>query len=671
MFGSNIVRVTGVNMALYQDRGVERADLARPRVRRYTRRVWVDGGLHHRLDGTVSLATPLRERPHAVDRGWLSDGDRRGAGPEETGRPARGIAEWAEMSGGRLLILGEPGAGKSTQLLHLAEALLDSEDPEDTARCPVVLLLSTWQPRTGSFDQWLVAELREHYQVSAALTERWLHDGTLTLLLDGLDEVPEEGRSQCLETLNTFLRDPAYADVRVALTCRSTEYDRLPTRLALDGAVSLAPVEVAEAQRAFRAAGEALAPLLRLTERNAEVAAVFRTPLMVVLAVLAYRDGTTSLPLPDGDAAQVRQEILRLYVVSMLYRHRVLARAEPGSPAIGQRGFSPSETYRYLAYLARLMTRRGSRLRTLLYVDELTPEWLPRKGEERYLPQGRPTGWFGRFTGRVGLDHASTGSMGGVLATCFFAVFVAPLSVYAWGPLPGLLSAVPLSLAVGLLVFTLFGVTRMKPFGREVTFFLDDEGNVPRAATRWTWVAARAGRWVVPAATGAATCGAVIGVSTTAVAGLVVALTILVGGLLGLGLVPDYRREPDYPGEALSVSGRVLRTLLLAAVALGGAESAAYALVGWPWQACLAAVPMSTCLFMITGPGRAWLRTRALAFGGSRSGLLPSRLGPFLEHATERALLRRAGGGYAYAHDALQEFFERADPRTVPEEPSR
>ncbi|MFD4724779.1 NACHT domain-containing protein, partial [Streptomyces seoulensis] len=494
MFGSNIVRVTGVNMALYQDRGAERADHARQRVRRYTRRVWVDGGLHHRLDGTVSLATPLRERPYAVDRGWLSDGGRRGAGPEETGHPPRGIAEWAGESGGRLLILGEPGAGKSTQLLHLAEALLGSQEPEDTARCPVVLLLSTWQPSTGSFDRWLVAELREHYQVDPALTDRWLRDGTLTLLLDGLDEVPEEGRSLCLEALNAFLRDPSYADVRVALTCRSAEYDRLPARLALDGGVSLAPVEVAEAQRAFRAAGPALAPLLLLTERNAEVAAVFRTPLMVVLAVLAYRDDTTSLPLPDGDAAQVRQEILRLYVVSMLYRHRVLARAEEGSSAIGERGFSPSETYWYLAYLARLMTRRGSRLRTLLYVDELTPEWLPRKGEESYLPQGRPTGWFGRFTGRVGLDHASTGSTGGVLATGFFAVFVTPLSIYAWGPMAGLLSAALLSPAVGLLVFTLFGVTRMKPFGREVSFFLDDEGSVPRAATRWTWVAARAAR---------------------------------------------------------------------------------------------------------------------------------------------------------------------------------
>ncbi|MEU4107999.1 NACHT domain-containing protein [Streptomyces sp. NPDC027717] len=657
-------------MALYQDRGAENEDLARQRVRRYTRRVWVDGGLHHRLDGTVSLATPLRERPNAVDRGWLSDAGRRGAGPEAAARPPRGVAEWAEEYGGRLLILGEPGAGKSTQLLHLAEDLLDSEEPEDRARCPVVLLLSTWQPQTGSFDRWLVAELREHYQIAATLTDRWLRDGTLTVLLDGLDEVPEEGRARCLEALNTFLRDADFADVRIAVTCRSTEYDHLPARLALEGAVSLAPVEVAEAQRAFRAAGAALDPLRRQTERNAEVAAVFRTPLMVVLAVLAYRDRATALPLPTGDAAQVRKEILRLYVVSMLYRHRVLARAEPGSSAIGERGFSPSETYCYLAHLARLMTRRGSRLRTLLYVDELTPEWLPRIGEESYLPQGRPTGWFGRFTARVGLDHASTGSTGGVLATCFFAVFVAPLSVYAWGLLPGLLSAVPLSLAVGLLVFTLFGVTRMQPFGRDVVFFLDDEASVPRAATRWTWVAARAARWVLPAAMGAGACGLVVGVSTTAVSGLVVALTILVGGLLGLGLVPDYRREPDYPGEALTVSGRVLRTLLLAAVALGGVESAAYALAGWPWQACLAAVPMSTCLFMVTGPGRAWLRTRALTFGGSRSGLLPSRLGPFLEHATERALLRRAGGGYAYAHDALQEFFVHADPGAVPEEPA-
>ncbi|MGW4441249.1 NACHT domain-containing protein [Streptomyces sp. NPDC004682] len=667
MFGSNIVRVTGVNMALHQEREAESTDLARRRVRRYTQRVWVDGGLHRQLDGTISLATPLRERPQAVDRGWLSDGRRRGSGPEATGRPPLGVEQWAEEFGGRLLILGEPGSGKSTQLLRLGETLLSSENPQDQERCPVILLLATWQPHTSSFDRWLVTELREHYQIAPDLAERWLRDGTLLLLLDGLDEVPEEERGHCLEALNAFLRDAAFAEVRTVVTCRSAEYNRLPARLALDGAVSLAPVEPEEAQRAFRAEGAALEPLRRQAEENTEVAAVFRTPLMVVLAVLTYRERSASLPLPAGDATQVRQDILRLYVVSMLYRRRVLAPAEPGSTAAGAPRFTPSQTYRYLAYLAQLMTRRGSRLRTLLYVDELTPEWLPQKGEERYLPQGMPTGWFGRFTARVGLDHASTGCTGGLLAAGLFALFVAPLALYAWGPLPGLLGAASLSLAMGLLVFTLFGVTRMKPFGGSVSYFLDDVGSVPRAATQWTWVAARAARWVVPAATGAGLCGVVVAVSTTAMSGLVVALTVLVGGLLGLGLVPDYRREPDYPGEALSVSGRVLRTLLLAAVALGAAESAAYAAVGWPWQACVAAIPMSTSLFMITGPGRAWLRTRALTFGGSRSGLLPRRLGPFLEHATERALLRRAGGGYAYVHDALQEYFTHADPDAVPE----
>jgi predicted NACHT family NTPase len=60
-----------------------------------------------------------------------------------------------KQAGHGLLILGQPGAGKTTELLTLALALLDHAEQDAAHPLPVVLNLSSWQPKKLSLEHWL------------------------------------------------------------------------------------------------------------------------------------------------------------------------------------------------------------------------------------------------------------------------------------------------------------------------------------------------------------------------------------------------------------------------------------------------------------------------------------------------------------------------------------
>ncbi|MCP4702007.1 MAG: tetratricopeptide repeat protein [Gammaproteobacteria bacterium] len=83
---------------------------------------------------------------------------------------------------GSFLLLGEPGAGKTTALLFLAGELAAAG-----ARVPLFVPLGRYQ---GDFSALLGEQLGAN-GLSATVTEALLHSGMLTLLLDGINEVQE------------------------------------------------------------------------------------------------------------------------------------------------------------------------------------------------------------------------------------------------------------------------------------------------------------------------------------------------------------------------------------------------------------------------------------------------------------------------------------------------
>jgi hypothetical protein len=125
----------------------------------------------------------------------------------------------------RLVIISEPGMGKTTLAVLLLNALADflEDNPESKEPVPVFFSLSDWRVETETLAQWLIRRLREAYpQLEAsgrAAPEKLVNTQRLILpILDGLDELPEEVLPQALDRLNDRAGEP------LILTCRTEEF---------------------------------------------------------------------------------------------------------------------------------------------------------------------------------------------------------------------------------------------------------------------------------------------------------------------------------------------------------------------------------------------------------------------------------------------------------------
>jgi hypothetical protein len=153
---------------------------------------WINKNLEESLDGValMELGKELTSEAvrHPLEGTMEWPDDKRQVVPL-----GKGIAEVFKESGGLLLILGDPGSGKTTTLLDLARSLLSSNG-ESSLAVPVIFNLSTWRKGKG-LDEWLLTELAQKYFVPKRLGRVLLEKCLLVLLLDGLDEIPQDSRA--------------------------------------------------------------------------------------------------------------------------------------------------------------------------------------------------------------------------------------------------------------------------------------------------------------------------------------------------------------------------------------------------------------------------------------------------------------------------------------------
>jgi predicted NACHT family NTPase len=110
--------------------------------------------------------------------------------------------------GSSLLLLGEPGSGKTTTMLALTRTLLqriaaqDGSSQPQTQPVPVVFNLSSWSPTFPQLEDWLADQMSRQYQIPRLNGRALLAAGTILPLLDGLDETGADVRARCVEAIN-------------------------------------------------------------------------------------------------------------------------------------------------------------------------------------------------------------------------------------------------------------------------------------------------------------------------------------------------------------------------------------------------------------------------------------------------------------------------------------
>ena len=124
----------------------------------------------------------------------------------------------------------------------------------------------TWTAPYTTLYAWPVHELSARYQIPRKIGQGWLAESRLFPLLDGLDELNDQRRAACVEAINRFTE--AAGLVGAVVCCRLQEYIALPTRLSLNAAVRLLPLGDDQVQTYLVAAGERLAGLRGLLQRD-------------------------------------------------------------------------------------------------------------------------------------------------------------------------------------------------------------------------------------------------------------------------------------------------------------------------------------------------------------------------------------------------------------------
>jgi hypothetical protein len=271
-----------------------------------------DASLTDSWDSLVRLACSGAGWPPPPATGtWATDPD------DLAGKDRELVDVLSRVPTGRLVVLGERGAGKTVLMVRLVLDLIAHRDPGGPV--PFLASVASWNPAEQDLRDWLEAQLlinhaafakpppadrEEPTQVAALLAS-----GLILPILDGLDESPEGVRGPAISRINAALRPGE----QMIVTCRIQQYrdavrpqDGVEATLRGAAAIQLRLLN-AEAVRDYLcddAAGPVMrarwAPVLDVLGTEAPAAQALVTPLMVGLARAIYN------PDPDDLHEQVR-----------------------------------------------------------------------------------------------------------------------------------------------------------------------------------------------------------------------------------------------------------------------------------------------------------------------------------------------------------------------------
>lgn len=392
------------------------------------RTFWIEGVLENSLHGAALLELGMQQEVGMVDHPWASLLRIPGLS-DRTLPPDTGISNVFDKLNGKLLILGDPGSGKTTTLLELARDLLMRAEGDAAHPIPVVLNLLSWSRDQGAIARWLVNELCHKYQVAPKIAQDWVESNALLLLLDGLDEVSLDRREECVQAINTYRQAHGFVDMVVC--SRSAEYETLARKLKLNGAVELLPLTDRQIDAYLASLGQDVAMVRTLLTADANLRVLCRSPLMLSILVLAYRDASARDMLGFDTSEEQRRHLFDMYVARMFQRRP------------GDKPYLPERTIHFLAWLARHMLDK--RL-AVFQVKDLRPKWLEVSEQRRHyrLRVGLVLGLLDGLTigAAIGLPLAVFRGPGTGLATGLAALVV-------WGLASWLAAKLGAGLSVG------------------------------------------------------------------------------------------------------------------------------------------------------------------------------------------------------------------------------
>ena len=350
---------------------------------------WVKGVLEKSLYNQVLIELGLDETPSAITSSWnviLETGD---SSTQPLPEGTKIIDIFDEIGPGRtLLILGEPGSGKTTTLLELTRDLITRAEKDINQLIPVVFNLSSWANKRQKIADWLVEELGDKYDVPKAIREPLVKKQQLLSLLDGLDEVKAEYQDDCIEALNKFKQNYG---AELVVCSRIKDYKALPNRLKFQSAVYLRSLTLEQIYHYLDSVRANVTGLKTLIQEDTVLQELAQSPLMLNIMILAYQ-GVAIEDLPKTEVVEERRkQLFDDYIRRMFHR---LNRSK------AKKKYSQTQIMRWLIWLAKKMVEESQ---TVFLIEKIQPYWLKNRKQKRIykLIYGLISGLIGLISGLI------------------------------------------------------------------------------------------------------------------------------------------------------------------------------------------------------------------------------------------------------------------------------
>jgi DNA polymerase III delta prime subunit len=596
----------------------------------------VKGVLENSLHKAALIDLGMAYEPDAVAYPWEMVVERPDATPQPLpqGTP---IASVFDELRGELLILGSPGSGKTTMLLELARTLIERAQQEETHPIPVVFNLSSWAEKQPPLADWLVEELNARYDVPRKVGQSWIDHDQVLPLLDGLDEVRQDARDACVEAINAYRQD--HGMVGMVVCSRVADYAALTAKLKLRGAIMVQPLTDEQIDSYLAQTGDQLVSVRTLLHEDAEMRVFANTPLMLSIMSLAYQ-GMPPEALPEQASLDARRRhLFDTYVERMLNRRG------------GSKHYTSEQTRHWLSWLAGRMEEHGQ---TVFYLEKMQPTWLSGGWLRRlYRLASRLVGGLAdaiepveavRWSWRQALA-ASWWRVTGLVAGLGLGGWLAELAGGGWsgGLVGGLVS--------GLVSGLIFGLSGGMGVGLGIGL----------------------------------TIGLIFALGIGLIFGLIFGLVGsgrgvgLVGGLgMGLlwfidkGMIADEVGSKNRPNEGIRLSIRNAAIgSLVGGLGFGLLFGLGFGVLFGRGFGLFFGLVFGLLFGLVggfgVGGGATFVQHSILRIVLALNNHAPLNYVRFLDHAAERILLRKVGGGYIFVHRMLLEYFaslEEEQPRT-------
>ncbi|MBW4520913.1 MAG: NACHT domain-containing protein [Scytolyngbya sp. HA4215-MV1] len=616
----------------------------------------VKARLSQSLYNEVLIQLGMEAQPNQVRRTWDSD-IKIGDSPIEPIPKDWKILQVFNKVQGKLLILGEPGAGKTTTMLELADQLLKQAEQSIDFPIPVIFNLSAWKNEWQSIRDWLIVELKLKYGVRKDVGANLLDNARLLIFLDGLDELESAKQKPCVQAINRLLKSESRPEYLV-ICSRHEEYEKIirkqwseesdflkeENRLLLSGAIYLKALRDEEIQDY----------LMRLQRRdlwfvlrqNPILLNFVRTPFWLSILVLSEQEVVYGTWQGLGTIEECFKNLLDAYI------RRMLSRTISNPSFKRKKQLSTKQTLHWLTYLA---TRLREDYDAEFSIEQMQPSWLKEEQVNFiYKPLirfflGLSLGLFFaiiscaivvNYFGILGLGIGTLlGFTLGLIAQFEESIGTVEALRWSWGEF-GYRLKIGLNngLTLGAKLSNLLPIRRINNYYRNIWREIRDYLYQP---IQFVWFI---------------TCfsfGLAFGIGNGVLQGLI-------GGLVSSSDIEN----KVFPNQGIWKSLENLANVCMIWTIGTGLVTglAASFFVVFPKGLILGAI--GACFGMFVGifagletGGKACIQHFILRIILYLEGYIPWNFAYFLDYCTERLFLQRIGGRYRFIHRLLQEYF--------------